>query len=82
MATYTNEEYADILFIYGYCDGNAAESRREYQRRFPNRRIPNERVFAGTYRAIAETGSVKRIRVYAGAPPVYQAYDEEEIQRY
>lgn len=82
MATYTNAEYADILFVYGYCDGNAAEARREYQRRFPNRRIPNVRVFPGTYRAIAETGSVKRRRVDAGAPPVYQADDEEEILRH
>jgi len=82
MATFTNAEYADIMFIYGFCNGNAAESRREYQRRFPNRRIPNVRVFAATYRAIAETGSVKPRRGDAGAPRVYRAEDEEEILRH
>lgn len=79
MATYTNQEYADILFIYGYCNGNAAEARREYQRRFPNRRIPDARVFATTYRVIAETGSVRHRRVDAGAPRVYQVGAEEAI---
>lgn len=37
MAAYTTAEYADILFIYGYCDSNVAEACREYERRFPNR---------------------------------------------
>lgn len=82
MAAYTNAEYADISFVYGYCCGNAAEARREYQIWFPNRRLPNERVFSTTYRNIAEIGSVKRRRVDAGAPPVYQPDDEEEILRH
>ncbi|KAK5641951.1 hypothetical protein RI129_010498 [Pyrocoelia pectoralis] len=78
MAAYSNAEYADILFVYGYCDGNAAEARREYERRFPNRRTPNVRVFSTTYRNVAENGSVKRRRVDAGAPRVYQPDDERE----
>ena len=82
MAAYSNAEYADILYIYGYCDGNASEARREYERRFPNRRIPDARVFSRTYRLIAETGSVKHKRTNAGAPPNYQPDVEEEIIRH
>ena len=27
MARFTNEEYADMYFVYGFCDGNLAEPR-------------------------------------------------------
>jgi len=37
--TYSNGEYADIVFVYGFCDGNANAARSEYATRFPNRRI-------------------------------------------
>ncbi|EZA55032.1 hypothetical protein X777_04496 [Ooceraea biroi] len=38
---FSNEEYTDIHFVYGFCDGNARAAVREYQRRFPNRRAPD-----------------------------------------
>ncbi|EZA58454.1 hypothetical protein X777_00514 [Ooceraea biroi] len=38
---FSNEEYTDIHFVYGFCDGNARAAVREYQRRFPNRRVPD-----------------------------------------
>ncbi|KAG8265073.1 hypothetical protein J6590_103048 [Homalodisca vitripennis] len=38
---FSNEEYADIMFCYGYANGNAEAARREYQERFLARRIPN-----------------------------------------
>ncbi|EZA47505.1 hypothetical protein X777_15498 [Ooceraea biroi] len=44
---FSNEEYTDIHFVYGFCDGNARAAVREYQCRFPNRRVPdrfNERI--------------------------------------
>lgn len=44
---FTNAEYADIHFVYGFCNGNANAAVQEYRRRFPNRRIPNDRVFTG-----------------------------------
>jgi hypothetical protein len=34
MYTYTNEEYADINFIYKFCNGNVAAAVQEYKRRF------------------------------------------------
>lgn len=53
---FTKEEYADIHFIYGYCDGNAEEASREYERRFPNRRHPDLQVFVNTHRRFREFG--------------------------
>ncbi|KAJ4430167.1 hypothetical protein ANN_22377 [Periplaneta americana] len=38
---YTHQEYADIVYVYGLCDGNATAAVLAYQARFPNRRIPS-----------------------------------------
>jgi hypothetical protein len=38
---FSTEEYADIVFVYGVCDGNATAAATEYHRRYPNRRIPS-----------------------------------------
>lgn len=56
MEPFTNVEYADIHLVYGFCSSNAAESRREYRRRFPNRKLPNERTFISVHRCLSETG--------------------------
>lgn len=53
---FTNAEYADIHFIYGFCNGNSEEASREYARRFPNRRRPDAQVFANTHRHFRESG--------------------------
>jgi hypothetical protein len=59
MKMYTNAEYADIHFVYGFCDGNAAGVAREYQLRYPDRRHPKRRVFEAVHRRPRETGSFK-----------------------
>ncbi|CAK9829671.1 Transposable element Tc3 transposase [Anthophora retusa] len=58
MTTFSNAEYADILFMYGKANGNASGARSLYQERFPQKRVPNVQVFTNTYRRIRETGSV------------------------
>lgn len=58
MATFSNEEYADIMMAYGAANGVARAAQRLYQERFPGRRSPGRRVFQDTYRRIRETGSV------------------------
>lgn len=78
---YSNEEYADIMFCYGYCAGDSAAARREYLRRFPDRREPDVSVFNGVYRRIRETGSVQRRNSDVGRPRVYAVGNEEEILR-
>ncbi|CAH2086623.1 unnamed protein product [Euphydryas editha] len=77
--SFTNAEYTDILFVYGFCDGDSAKARAEYIRRFPNRRPPNVRVFSNTYRRMHKTGTVQRRQHDAGRPRLYAPEDEEEI---
>jgi hypothetical protein len=45
FTTFSFEEYADMIYVYGFCDGNSVLAVAEYQRRFPNRRIPNRSVY-------------------------------------
>jgi hypothetical protein len=37
---FSNVEYFDMHFVYGFYDGNARAAVEEYQRHFPERRIP------------------------------------------
>ena len=30
-------EYADMIYVYGFCDGNSVHAAAEYQKRFPIR---------------------------------------------
>lgn len=78
MATFTNEEYADILICYGYCNCVSLQARQEYIARFPGRRIPDISVFDGVYRRIRETGSVSRRRTDLGRPRVNDDDEEED----
>jgi hypothetical protein len=39
--TFTNAEYAEMLYIYGFCNGSATAAVEECRRRFPTRRIPD-----------------------------------------
>jgi hypothetical protein len=75
MATYSNQEYVDIHFMYGYCDGNARASVREYHRRFPARRIPNPKVFINVHRHLTETGNFPKA---TAERPVQQELANEE----
>lgn len=59
---FSNEEYADIHFIYGVCNGNARLAAREYEHRFPHRRVPHHTVFTRTHRLLRETGAVQQRR--------------------
>jgi hypothetical protein len=35
---FTNVEYADMLYVYGFCDGSTTAAVEEYRRRLPMRR--------------------------------------------
>ena len=52
---YSNSEYADMVYLYGFCDGNVNAARREYSARFPNRKLPNKFVFSSTFQRLKET---------------------------
>ncbi|KAG8335918.1 hypothetical protein J6590_057246 [Homalodisca vitripennis] len=59
---FTSEEYADMVFILGYCNGNARAAVEEYELRYPNRRIPDTKTISGTFRTLRETGSLPSTR--------------------
>lgn len=58
MATFSNEEYADIVMAYGRANGVARAAQRIYQERYPNRRVPTRQTFQTTYRRLRETGNL------------------------
>lgn len=55
---YSNAEYADILFVYGFCDGNGRAAEREYRRRFPERRVPHHGTFSTVFQFLREHGKL------------------------
>jgi hypothetical protein len=79
MPSFTKEEYADILFVYGFCNGNSRRAQRRYQELYPNRRLPSPYVFGNTFRRLRETGSVLTERPNAGAGVIRRVSVDERI---
>jgi len=76
--TFSVAEYADMIYVYGFCDGNSLHAVAEYQQRFPNRRIPNRRVFTRVYQTLRDTGTLPGVRI-AAERDVNGGIDEEGI---
>lgn len=79
MSRFTPEEFADIHFIYGYCNGNARAAEREYANRYPNRRVPDHRTFEGVHRRLRERGTVLPYYGEGTGNVRYDANDDEQI---
>ena len=60
---FTHEEYADMIFVYGYYNGNANAAVDEYRRRYPLRRTPNRAVFTSVFCALRECGTLPSVHV-------------------
>ncbi|KAK9727401.1 Helix-turn-helix domain (DUF4817) [Popillia japonica] len=75
MLTFSNEEYADIHFIYGLCNGSARAAVREYRRRFPTRKLPCRTVFSDIHRCLRETG---KFPAATSERPIQQELLQEE----
>ena len=56
MACFTNDEYMDMHFVYGFCDGNSCRAKDEYHLRYPLLHLPNHAVFAGIHQKLRDTG--------------------------
>ena len=54
---FTNDEYADMLYVYGFCNASATAAAEEYRRRFPMCRIPDRRVFFKVFYTLRECGT-------------------------
>jgi len=59
MQSLSNCELADMVYVYGYCDGNASKAKTEYQIRFPNRIQPSRKSFSNIFRKL-RTGTFAR----------------------
>jgi len=58
---FSQVEYCDMYFVYGFCDGNARAAVQEYQRRFPDPRIPSRSVFRRIHQTLRDTGSLPSV---------------------
>ena len=74
--TFSVVECADMIYVYGFCDGNSVHVVAEYQRHFPNHRIPTRRVFTQVYQTLRDTGTLPDIRI-AAEHDVNERVDEE-----
>lgn len=77
MGDYSSREYADMVFVYGFCNGNGLQAVREYSQRYPNRRQPTDKIFERTFRRLQETGSV--VGKTGGGRPRWHNLENEEI---
>jgi hypothetical protein len=50
--------YADMHFIYIFCDGNATAASRQYQFRYPDQRQSDRHVFAAVHVCLRERRAV------------------------
>ena len=76
--TFSFEEYEDMIYVYGFCEGNSFLAIAEYQQRFLIRRIPNRRAFTGVYQALRDTGRLPGIHI-AAERGVNEGVNEEGI---
>lgn len=78
---YTQREYAEMHYLYGFCDGNARAAAREYRQRYPNRdRFPDYRVFLRVHNAYME-GVLPGTHAPRAGRPVVRFDNEERILR-
>lgn len=57
--SFTNEEYVDMLLIYGEAGRSTSLARQLYRERYPGRRVPHSSTFEAIRRRLAETGSFR-----------------------
>jgi len=75
--TFSFAEYADMIYVHGFCDGNSVHAVAEYQQHFPNRRLPTRRVFTRVYQTLRDTGTLPGVHIAAKCD-VNEGVDEEE----
>ncbi|KAJ4447394.1 hypothetical protein ANN_09400 [Periplaneta americana] len=65
---YSNQELAEIHFMYGKADGNAALARRLYQERYPQRQCPDRKTFVRLHYRLCEYGKFNSPGLGRGRP--------------
>ena len=77
--TFTHEEYSDMVYMYGYCNGSANAAVDEYQRRYSLRRTPNRAVFTNVFHALREFGTLPSVHVSSECKSIQTVEEQEEI---
>jgi len=78
--TFSVAEYADMIYVYNFCDDNSVHTVAEYKQRCPNRRIPTRRLFILGYQTLRNTGTLSGVRT-AAERDVNEGVDEEGIDQ-
>ncbi|KAJ4432089.1 hypothetical protein ANN_20703 [Periplaneta americana] len=76
---YSNQELAEIHFMYGKADGNAALARRLYQERYPQRQCPDRKTFVRLHYRLCEYGKFNSPGLGRGRPRYTTPEVQEEI---
>ncbi|KAJ4426971.1 hypothetical protein ANN_26770 [Periplaneta americana] len=77
---YSNQELAEIHFMYGKADGNAALARRLYQERYPQRQCPDRKAFVvRLHYRLCEYGKFNSPGLGGGRPRSTTPKVQEEI---
>jgi hypothetical protein len=76
---FTNAEYAEKLYVDGFCDGSANVAVEEYRRRVPVRRIPDRRMFYKLFNTLRECGTLPCAYVSSERPRQQHVKEEENI---
>ncbi|KAJ4445852.1 hypothetical protein ANN_12537 [Periplaneta americana] len=76
---YSNQELAEIHFMYGKTDGNAALARRLYQERYPQRQCPDRKTFVHLHYRLCEYGKFNSPGLGRGRPRSTTPEVQEEI---
>ncbi|KAJ4427551.1 hypothetical protein ANN_25199 [Periplaneta americana] len=76
---YSNQELAEIHFMYGKADGNAALVRRLYQERYPQRQCPDRKTFVRLHYRLCEYGKFNSPGLGRGRPRSTTPEVQEEI---
>jgi len=76
---FTNAEYADMMYVYGFCDGSATAAVEKYRRRFSMRRIPDRRVFYKVPNTLRECGTLPSAHVSSERARKQNMEEQENI---
>ncbi|KAJ4426948.1 hypothetical protein ANN_26747 [Periplaneta americana] len=76
---YSNQELAEIHFMYGKADCNAALARRLYQERYPQRQCPDRKTFIRLHYRLCEYGKFNSPGLGRGRPRSTTPEVQEEI---
>ena len=76
--TFTHKDYADMDYVYGYCNSNANAAVDEYRRRYPLCRTQNRAAFT-VFCALHECGTLSSVHVSSERKLIQTVEEQDEI---